>query len=601
MPQKPIESYGVIGDLHTVALVGMDGSIDWCCLPHFDSPSVFAALLDEDRGGSFRIHAVGLDRNKQMYLPDTNVLVTRFLGMDGVGEVVDFMPIRDPDEPVKAHQIVRVVRAIRGAVRFRLECRPAFDFARQEHTVRLDPRGAIFEAPCAAFSLISRFPLHIRGEGVVSEFDLQPGASATFILRQVQDDGHVELFEARLQGEAALHRTVQFWRDWLSQCTYKGRWREMVNRSALVLKLLTYEPTGAIVAAATTSLPEEIGGVRNWDYRYCWLRDAAFTAYAFIRLGFTAEARSFMSWLQARCLEGSDIGPLQIMYAIDGSHRLPEEELTHLSGYRGSLPVRVGNAAADQLQLDIYGEVMDAIYLVDKYTDRVSYDAWKTIRTIADWVIDNWEQPDEGIWEVRSGRQHFVYSKFQCWVALDRTIRLAQKHSLPLDHARVIEARDRIYESVMTDGWNEQRGAFVQHYGSDYLDASNLLMPMVFFISPTDPRMLRTIDRIMDELVSDSLVYRYGIGRAASDGLEGEEGTFNMCTFWLVEALSRAGRLEEARFIFEKMLTYANHVGLYSEETGPAGEALGNFPQAFTHMGLISAAFNLDRRLGHRA
>ena len=465
MPYKPIESYGIIGDMHTIALVAMDGSIDWCCLPRFDSPSVFAAILDREKGGSFRVHALGLERNKQMYLPDTNVLVTRFLGEAGVGEVVDFMPVQGPDERFKTHQIVRVVRAIRGSVRFRLDCEPAFNFAREPHEVRLDPRGAVFEADSAEFSLISRFPLFIRGGGVSCEFDLDPGESTTFILRQVQDSRE-ELFEARLQGEAALHRTVRFWRNWVGQCKYHGRWREMVHRSALVLKLLTYEPTGAIVAAPTTSIPEEIGGVRNWDYRFCWLRDAAFTVYAFLRLGFTSEASRFMEWLQARCSEGSGVGPLQIMYSIDGGHDLPEEELHHLDGYRGSRPVRVGNAAADQLQLDIYGEVMDSIYLFDKYGEQVSYDFWRSIRRMMDWLIDHWNRPDEGIWEVRGGRHHFVYSKLQCWVALDRTIRLANKHSLPLDHARYVATRDQIYESIMSEGWNDDRRAFIQHYGS---------------------------------------------------------------------------------------------------------------------------------------
>ncbi len=600
MNYKPIESYGVIGDLHTVALVGMDGSIDWCCLPHFDSPSVFAAILDSQRGGFFKIATVcpvGVQRHKQMYLPDTNVLVTRFLSEQGVGEVVDFMPIHDPVNGNKTHQIVRVVRGIRGSLRFRLECRPAFDFGRRPHTVSLDPRGVVFEAADMKFSLISRFPLYIDGDGALCEFDLEPNQSVTFILRQVQTDP-VGLFEARLEGEAALHRTVQYWRNWLSHCTYQGRWREMVHRSALMLKLLTFAPTGAIVAAPTTSLPEEIGGVRNWDYRYTWIRDAAFTVYAFLRLGFKDEARQFMQWLAARFSEGGKSGPLQIMYGIDGRHDLPEEELNHLEGYLGSRPVRIGNGAANQLQLDIYGEVMDSIYLYDKYVDRISYDTWSHVRTMMEWLIVNWDQPDEGIWEVRGGKQHFVYSKLQCWVALDRTIRLAQKHSLPLDHSRFIAERDRIYESIMSDGWHADHETFVQHYGSEAVDAANLIMPLVFFISPTDPRMLGTLDRIMEELVSDSLVYRYGIGKAASDGLAGEEGTFNMCTFWLVEALSRAGRLDEARFIFEKMLTYANHLGLYAEETGPTGEALGNYPQAFTHMGLVSAAVNLDRLLG---
>ncbi|WP_441290542.1 glycoside hydrolase family 15 protein [Sorangium sp. KYC3313] len=606
MPYNPIESYGVIGDMHSVALVGMDGSIDWCCLPHFDSPSVFAAILDDERGGRFALSAAdGTPRNKQMYMPDTNVLLTRFLGADGVGEVCDFMPIhRDTYGAYRRgmHQIVRVARAVRGAVRFRLACRPAIDFARRPHRLILDdPRGAIFDSDGLDLALISPVPLSSDGAGgVTADFVLQPGESATFSLRQVEDwTESADLLARPIDGEDALRRTVAFWRSWLARSRYKGRWREMVDRSALVLKLLTFEPTGAIVAAATTSLPEEIGGVRNWDYRYVWVRDAAFTLYGFLRLGYTEEAARFMEWLSARVSEeDGPTGPLQLMYGIDGRHELPEVALTHLDGYRGSRPVRVGNGATTQLQLDIYGELIDSVYLFDKYGSPISYDFWRELRRMATWVCQSWEQADESIWEVRGGKQQFVYSKLQCWVALDRALRLSDKRSLPLDRQRVARARDDIYETIMARGWDAQRRTFVQAFGSSALDASNLLMPLMRFISPTDPRILGTLDRTLEELASDTLVHRYELGKGAGDGLTGKEGTFSICTFWLVEALARAGRLDDARFIFEKMLTYANHLGLYSEQIGPSGELLGNFPQAFTHLGLVSAAFYLDRALG---
>ncbi len=595
---QPIENYGVIGDMHSVALVGNDGSIDWCCLPRFDSPSIFAAILDHEKGGHFSVSSVLPGRNRQMYMPDTNVLITRFLSPEGVGEVIDFMPVEEDPTAPKTHQIVRVAKAIRGTVRFRLECVPAFNYARTAHTLVREGRGAVFESGDMRISLISRFPLAPYGQGVAVEFTLGPGESATFVLRQVEADHDADLLEARLMGEELLRKTVRFWNRWLAQSTYTGRWREMVHRSALALKLMTYQPTGAIVAAPTMGLPEEIGGERNWDYRFTWIRDATFTLSAFMRLGFTEEAARFMDWLEQRAREGAHTGPLQIMYRVDGVHELTEEVLDHLDGYRGSRPVRVGNAAADQVQLDIYGELADAISLYDQLGFQISYEPWLQLRGMLEWVADHWDATDEGIWEVRGGPRQFVYSKAQCWVALDRGLRLATEHSLPIDRERITQARDRLYDAIMKDGYSEERRTFVQYFGTDALDASNLLLPLLRFVSPTDRRMLGTLDRTMQELMSDSLVYRYEIGKGAGDGLTGAEGTFNICTFWLVEALARAGRVDDARFIFEKMLTYANHLGLFAEETGPTGEALGNFPQAFTHIGLINAALALDHALG---
>jgi GH15 family glucan-1,4-alpha-glucosidase len=587
----PIGDRGVIGDLRSAALVGTDGTIDWYCAPRFDSPSVFGAILDRDKGGFYRIAPVNESTTKQLYFPETNVLITRFLSREGVAELQDFMPV-DSEQP---QRVIRRVVCVRGRVRLRLTCEPRFDYARQPHQVEVEGDTAVLRSPDLELSLTGARALTSTGTGVTADIELTEGESASFVLR----NGSPEPF-SEAAAEACFDETVAYWRKWVARSQYTGRWREMVNRSALALKLLTYEPSGAILAAITTSLPEQLGGERNWDYRFSWIRDSAFSVYALMRLGFVEEAEAYAHFIQrsAHNTSANGSGPLKIMYGIDGRTHLPEETLDHFEGYAGSRPVRIGNDAADQLQLDIYGELLDAAYLAEFHGDQLMpYDAWRRVAEIVEWLCENWHTPDEGIWETRGGRQYFTHSRLMCWVALDRAIRIARKRAFPADLVRWMSVRDEIFHALMTSSWSDEKGAFVQHSDTDVLDASVLLMPLVHFISPTDPRWLSTLDAVGRELVSDSLVYRYDPG-ASPDGLDGDEGTFSICTFWYVEALTRAGRLAEAQLAFEKMLTYANHLGLYSEEIGSSGELLGNFPQAFTHLALISAAVNLDERLG---
>jgi GH15 family glucan-1,4-alpha-glucosidase len=599
----PIAEHGLIGDLQTAALVTTDGSVDWFCCPRFDSPSVFGSLLDRERGGHFRIAAKGDDVVvRQLYFPDTAILVTRFMTPGGVGEVLDFMPVEDPQQATDRHRLVRVVRCVRGQLRFVFECAPRFDYGRQAHELELTEEGAVFHTPTLALTLHGggAGAMQRQGDDVRGELTLSAGQAGGVVLesaaqgppRTMAPEELLELFT----------ETARFWRGWLARSSYRGRWREQVDRSAITLKLLTYAPTGALVAAPTAGLPEQVGGERNWDYRFTWVRDGSFSIHALLGLGFTEEAEAFARWLGDRTAEqvGEGSGPLKIMYRIDGSADLAEEILDHWEGYAGSKPVRIGNGAADQLQLDIYGELLDSIYLADRHGLRVGHPGWTKLAQLTDWLCEHWDQPDEGIWETRGGRQNFTYGRLMCWVALDRMVRLAREHGRPADLTRWIDQRDRIYHQIMEHGWNPQRKAFTQHDQTQVLDASLLMLPLVGFVTPTDPLWLQTLDAMDGELVSDSLVYRYDPA-ASPDGLLGHEGTFSICTFWYVDALARSGRLEQARLVFEKMFTYANHLGLYAEEIGQTGEQLGNFPQAFTHLSLINAAITLDQRLDHGA
>jgi GH15 family glucan-1,4-alpha-glucosidase len=603
-----ISDHGLIGDLQTAALVSTDGVLDWFCCPRFDSPSVFGSLLDADQGGFFRIAPDRDDYvSRQLYLPDTAVLVTRFLTPDGVGEVHDFMPVIE-GAATDRHRLVRHIRVVRGVMRFKVEIQPRFDYGRAQHQLEAAEHGAVFRSAGLDLTVHGIGPEGVSvqdlGVEMVREGD---GAHWTRTLREGESGG-VVLESAggtpRIITPEQVHQlqedTQNFWRSWLARSSYRGRWREMVSRSAITLKLMTYAPTGAPVAAPTTGLPEQVGGERNWDYRYTWIRDGSFSIYALLGLGYTEEAAAFGVWLRDRVQEqaGSASGPLKIMYRVDGTSDLVEETLDHWEGWRGSKPVRIGNGAADQLQLDIYGEAGDAIYLADSSGVQAGHQGWMSLVNLIDWLCEHWDQPDEGIWETRGGRKNFTYGRFQTWVALDRAIRLATSRGRPGNTARWADVRNQVYSQIMERGWNPKIGAFTQHYDTEVLDSSLLLMPLQGFISPRDPMWISTLEAMDRELVSDSLVYRYNPA-ASPDGLKGDEGTFSLCTFWYVDALARSGRLDEARLVFEKMHTYANHLRLYSEEISATGEQLGNFPQAFSHLSLISAAINLDRQLDH--
>lgn len=605
-----IEDHGIIGDLSTVALICTNGTIDFLCLPDFDSPSCFAGLLDQERGGHFSLHPQGEGyTSKQMYVPDTNILLTRFLSEGSVTEVFDFMTISEPDGP---QLIVRMVHVICGTGEFEFECLPALNYARAQQNLKTGDDFAEFAARDAEGMRLrlhwnlgenARIAANEAGK-VKGSFALNKDGWGYLVLehsKEDEEDSKAREPVADLSHDAMqrlLDSTRSYWRAWLSQCNYKGRWREMVHRSALVLKLLTSRKYGSMVAAPTFALPERIGGERNWDYRYTWLRDSSFMLYAFVRLGFVEESQQFMKWLKDRIAKSDgQHGPLQTMYSIRGETQLDEYTLDQFSGYRDSKPVRVGNAAYSQLQMDIYGELMDAIYLATKYGEALPYETWKDCQELIAYVTKNWRAPDEGIWEVRAGRKEFLHSRVMCWVAVDRAIRLAYKRSLPAPLAEWQALRNEIYESVFTDFWNEELHALVAFRDANHVDASALLLPLMRFISSADPKWLSTLKVIERDLVEDARVYRYREQGDEIDGLHGKEGSFGACSFWYAECLARSGQTEKAHDMFERMLEYGNHLGLYAEELGAQGQQLGNFPQALTHLALISAAYYIDKDL----
>src|SRR5579883_2028172 len=627
---KSINAYGAIGDCHSVVLIAPNGSIDWGCLPDFDSPALFCRLLDEQRGGYFQIAPTsGTIPGTQCYLPGSNVLQTRFTSIAGALTITDFMPVETlnawPLPEMKQNSwmqedgscqcLVRIVECIHGelSITARLKATPAYASSPSE-AVLLPGLGAVVSggdqhiglaviderSPAASPLVLEQEPGETHPTVVLQTtlrkgerlfFALGIGRSALAARRLVESE------LPRRDFDADLARTLQCWRAWVGNCTYTGPYAELVERSALVLKMMTYAPTGAIVAAPTTSLPEEIGGARNWDYRFTWLRDASFTLYALSVLGFTEEAHAFTHWLQR--LSFSDGEDLQIMYGIRGERDLVETELGHLEGYAGSRPVRVGNAAARQKQLDVFGEVLDAIHLYrrqgcfERYGEKLEGPLWYLMCVMAEHVCKHWRDPDSGIWESRGEEHHYVYSKVMCWVALDRVIRAAEQEHLEADLPRWRQVREQIRTDILTNGYNTQLGAFTQYYGGTTLDASCLLLPLVGFIPPNDPRMRSTVDRVLEQLTDErGFVYRY----TNQDGLSGHEGTFTLCSFWLVDNLSMQGRVDEARSLFERLVSYAGQLGLFSEEIDTAsGRALGNYPQAFTHIALINSAHNLER------
>lgn len=587
---EPIENYGVIGNLNTVALVSNRGSIDYMCLPDYDSPTVFGALLDADEGGYFCIRPqLSNPRSKQLYLTDSAILVTRFFSEDGIAELTDFMAID------KAHNrltLVRKLKTIRGKIKYTIQCHPRFDYARTGHKAeqaennRVDFTGDDGQK----FHLFSEIPLTIKDNDIDHNFELDQDEMLCFVIQDnIENSSFLNEFHPYCV--SCYGQTYDYWKSWINQCTFTGRWIEIVRRSCITLKLLTSIRHGSVIAAATFGLPETIGGKRNWDYRYTWVRDTAFTMFAFLRLGFMEDAASFMHWVLENCLPKD----MYVMYTMDGKRSPDEEELKHLSGYRNSKPVLIGNDAINQKQMDIYGELMDTIYLYNKYGGEITYEFWQMLDKHVEYVCTHWQDPDHGMWEIRGGKREFLHSKLMCWVALDRAIKIGNSRSFPFPHERWIAIRDEIFEYIYNNFWNEKKEAFVQYKGSEEMDASVLLMPMLRFISPHEPRWLKTLAAVERDLKLDVLIYRYRNTELNVDGLGSEEGTFTMCSFWYAECLAKSGEMDKANEVFAKILGYSNPLRLFSEQLSKTGEQTGNFPQAFTHLALISAAIEINR------
>ena len=595
-PFQPIENYGIIGNLKTVALVSLNGSIDFMCAPKFDSPSVFATMLDSQRGGFCAIEP-DLENltTKQLYFPGTAILLTRFFSDDGIAELTDFMPIATGNKS-STSAIVRHIKTVRGSIKFKFSCIPRFGYSESDYEVIKDSDQLIFscEKEKLNIKIAANVPLVVRKKNGYAEFTLEEAETATIVLEFLKPDEQGE--ELSFYENDAYHETKEFWVKWINKTSYNGRYSELIRRSAITLKLLTSAEFGSVVAAPTFGLPEALGGDRNWDYRFTWIRDAAFTMYAFLSLGFYDEATAFIDWIFGLCQKID----LQLIYQIDGNPDIDEKELKHFEGYQQSKPVRIGNAAANQVQIDIYGELIDTIYIYNKSYKPITYQFWTLIEKQIGQVIKNWKKPDHGIWEIRSEEKEFLHTRLMCWVAMDRAIKIAEHRSFPYPEKEWHEIRSEIYNDIYNNFWNEKLNAWVQYKGAKHVDASVMLMPLTHFISPMEPRWLSTMKVIEKELLLDVLVYRYRNGFKKIDGLEGEEGTFNMCSFWYIESLAKSGELDKAVEYFEKMISYSNHLLLFSEELGKKGEHLGNFPQAFTHLALISAAVELNKQISRQ-